>query len=84
MVDARNDDDVGVDFGETFVEHARIAIDVHEAVGLPMDVGQFGDDVARNRRMGAKRLDLVFEIGELVPLGGIDEGVERTEYLRQI
>ena len=78
-VDKRHDHGVGVDLAETPVKDARIARHVEEAVRLPMDVGEFGDHVAGDGGVRTDRLDLVFEIAELVPLHCVDEAVERAE-----
>src|SRR4051812_15689886 len=62
------------------MKYARISLQVEQAVGLPIAVRQFSDDVPCQFRSTPHALDLVFEGPELLPLSRLDERSERAEH----
>ena len=65
------------------MKHARVTAHIKKAIQLPMRIGQFGDDIAGNRRALAHRFNLILQSAELLPLRRLDKALEAAEHARQ-
>src|SRR5918997_6082876 len=70
-----------VHLADDVVKRLRIAAHVEQAVTLPVDIGELGNDVTDDRGMPPHLLDLVLERGELHPLTRGSEIRQRGEDL---
>src|SRR5919109_3855396 len=61
-----------------------IAIHIQQAVAFPMQVGEFGDDIALDAVMTADLFDLIFERIELQMLAGFGERVQRRKHMIKV